>query len=242
MKVVAISLKDSHDRRAYMSAILNHIPFTFFDAENVKTDPHHFIFSLYSREKVKRKKGYELTIPELGCFASHISLWKQCVEDNEPYLILEDNIELAGDLSAQLENIESLVSQYGIVKLGNIFERKYITVCKIDETYNLISNLKGACGTSAYAITPAVASLYLNKVNGFFEPVDDFMDNEWRTGQIIYSYSPPLLRRSDAKSTIGQRKIKADISLISKLNIEITRLMKQYRRKIFNIRKKAIYK
>ncbi|WP_415846690.1 glycosyltransferase family 25 protein, partial [Vibrio aerogenes] len=232
----------SHERRAYMSSALKGIKFKFFDAENIRHSPDHFIYSLYSKKKVKKNKGYELTLSELGCFASHLSLWKKCVEDNESYLILEDNIELSGDLSAQLKNIEVLVSRYGVVKLGNIFERKHIKICKIDDEYHLISNLKGACGTSAYAITPEVASLYLKKAQGFYEPVDDFMDNEWRTGQIIYSYSPPLLRRSDVKSTIGQRKIKDKMSLFSKVNIEIIRLMKQCRRKIFNLRKKMIYR
>ncbi|TOK94512.1 glycosyl transferase, partial [Vibrio parahaemolyticus] len=78
--------------------------------------------------------------------------------------------------------------------------------------YKLIANLKGACGTSAYAITPTTAERYLKQIDGFFEPVDDFMDNEWRTNQTIYSYFPPLVSRSNTASTIGKRKVKSNIS------------------------------
>ncbi len=154
-------------------------------------------------------------------------------------LILEDNIELHGDLHAQLSNIKSLVKQYGLIKLGNIFERQHVKIQSIDSTYTLISNLKGACGTSAYAIAPDVAAQYLAKINGFFEPVDDFMDNEWRTEQTLYSYHPQLVSRSQASSVIGQRKVKGKLSLINKIQVEGYRLFKQLRQKQYNKKHKT---
>ncbi|MGS0695187.1 glycosyltransferase family 25 protein [Shewanella sp. 0m-4] len=234
MKVFVISLKTSVERHKKVTEALKEVPFSFFDAENIREEPQHSIFSLYDSGKTKRYKGYELTIPELGCFASHISLWKQCLADNEVFLILEDNLELFGDLKNQLENIESLTHKYGVVKLGNVFERKFADIEPIDEQYKLISNLKGACGTSAYAITPQAALNYLNQVDGFFEPVDDFMDNEWRTKQTLYSYHPKLVSRSTAASVIGKRKNKTKLGLFSKLSAEVYRLFKQVKQSNYN--------
>lgn len=234
MKIFVISLKTSVERHIKVTEALKGVPFSFFDAENIKANPQHSIFSLYDGKKTKRYKGYELTIPELGCFASHISLWKQCLADNEVFLILEDNLALFGDLESQLENIESLTHKYGVVKLGNVFERKFADIEPIDEQYKLISNLKGACGTSAYAITPKAAKNYLDQVDGFFEPVDDFMDNEWRTNQTLYSYHPKLVSRSAAASVIGQRKNKAKLGLVNKLSVEFYRLLKQFKQSRYN--------
>ena len=238
MKIYVINLKESVERREQVSKVLDCINFDFFDAENVKQDPDHFIYELYDQSKTQRYKGYTLTTPELGCWASHISLWRKCVSYNTNFLILEDNIELLGNLKEQLENIDRLTTQYGLVKLGNIFERKHVDIIKIDDNYRLVSYLKGACGTSAYAITPKVAATYLSQIHGFFEPVDDFMDNEWRTKQSIYSYKPQLISRSNTTSTIGQRKVKSNNGLLNKINIELYRLLKQWNQATYNKSKK----
>lgn len=238
MKIFVISLKSSVSRRETAAEELKGIPFSFFDASNLKENPDHFIFSLYDQAKTKRYKGYDLTIPELGCFASHISLWRQCVADGEEYLIFEDNLSLFGDLNKQLSNIKPLVIEYGVVKLGNIFERKYTEIQRIDEKYTLISNLKGACGTSAYAITPKAAQNYLDHVAGFFEPVDDFMDNEWRTEQTLYSYHPKLVSRSDASSVIGKRKDKSRLGTLNKVSAELYRFTKKVAQSVYNKKNK----
>ncbi|WP_108945128.1 glycosyltransferase family 25 protein [Shewanella halifaxensis] len=238
MKVFVISLKSSVERHQQVRESLQGIPFAFFDAENVRENPQHSIYSLYDAAKTKRYKGYQLTPPELGCFASHIGLWQQCVAANEVFLVLEDNLAMFGELAPQLDNIERLTQQYGVVKLGNVFERKFAEIDVIDEKYRLVSHLKGACGTSAYAITPQAAQHYLEQVNGFFEPVDDFMDNEWRTGQTLYSYYPKLVSRSETKSVIGQRKNKTKLGLFNKVTVECYRLLKQFKQARYNKRYK----
>ncbi|WP_232060920.1 glycosyltransferase family 25 protein [Vibrio taketomensis] len=121
MKVFVISLKSSIERRNYTSQVLDRqsITFEFFDAEDINRDSEHFIFKLYNEKKSKRFKGYALTKPELGCFASHISLWRKCIDLNENILIMEDNFELSGNLKHQIANINQLTSDYGLVKIGN---------------------------------------------------------------------------------------------------------------------------
>ncbi|MCF8780177.1 glycosyltransferase family 25 protein [Vibrio sp. IRLE0018] len=238
MKIKVISLKDSIDRRKDTAFALSNIPFDFFDAEYIKDNKSHFIYSLYDSKKSQQLKGYKLTVAELGCFASHISLWKECLESNENFLVIEDNIAVLGDLSAQLENINSLTTKYGVIKLGNFFHREHIEITKIDDNYTLISNLKGACGTSAYAISPNAAERYLKHVHGFFEPVDDFMDAEWRSKQTIYSYEPWLISRNSSASTIGGRKNKNNRSRFNLITSELYRSYKRLRQKIYNMRKK----
>lgn len=239
MKVFVVSLKRSVDRRERIKKQLNDagIDFTFFDAESIS--PEHWIYTKYNTNNAQRYKGYQLTTPELGCFASHISLWEECKTSNQTILILEDNIEIYGDIYRQLNTIDSLAQDYGVVKLGNIFKRKFKNIRHIDSNYQLISNLKGACGTSAYAISPKTARLYLNNIDDFFEPVDDFMDNEWRTKQTIYSYFPELISRSKIQSTIGKRKVKHSISFFNRVMVELYRIYKQIMQLLYNHKYKS---
>lgn len=239
MRVFVISLKSSIERRNTVVRELAGIDFEFFDADNLREKPEHFIFSLYDVEKTRKYKGYDLTVSELGCFASHISLWRKCVELNEPILILEDNIVVSEDLPSYLDKIFELTEKFGILKLCNLFKSNYKVIEGIDEKYKVTSNLKKpGLGTQAYAISPRVAQVYLNITPGFFEPVDNFMEHEWRTGQTIYSLEPNLIQRGQVSSTIGVRKVKTSKSLLSKVLPELYRTYSKTRRALYNKRYK----
>lgn len=235
MKIFVISLKSSDDRRRDVERKLANMDFEFFDADNLRANPEHFIYSLYDKEKTRKYKGYVLTIPELGCFASHISLWRRCVELDEVLLILEDNIDVSDDLPSYLQTIEELTKKYGILKLCNLFKSNYKVYEQIDDKYVVTSSLKKpGLGTQAYAISPRVAKAYLDIVPGFFEPVDNFIESEWRTKQTVYSLRPNLINRAQAVSTIGQRKIKESNSVFSKVLPELFRLFIRIRRAHYN--------
>lgn len=238
MKIFVINLKSSTERKKHVQQILSDIDFTFFEADNLSETPNHFIYKLYNPKKTQILKGYTLTTAELGCFASHVSLWKKCVQLDEPILILEDNIELLDDFKSYLSVIERLVNEYGILKLYDIYPRKHKVIRKVDSTYNVVSNLKGGCGTQAYVITPNVAASLLEKTDGFFEPVDDFIESEWRTKQTVYSLSPFLVKRSEVKSSIGNRKIKDKANIKHQLYSELYRTYQKIRQAMYNLRYK----
>lgn len=239
MRVFVVSMRNSTDRRAKVEQELSGVEFEYFYADNLREEPEHFIFSLYDADKTKKYKGYELTIPELGCFASHISLWRKCVELDESILILEDNIEVSNELSTWVDRIHELTDRYGILKICNLFKSDYKVFESIDEKYQVISHLKkSGLGTQAYAISPRVAQKYLDFVPGFFEPVDNFMEHEWRTGQTVYSLTPYLVQRAQVSSTIGKRKNKDGASAFSKILPELYRNYVKIRRAIYNKRYK----
>ena len=239
MKIFVVSMRDSIERRLKVGQELANLEFEFFDADNLRSEPDHFIFSLYSLGKTKKYKGYELTVPELGCFASHISLWRKCVELDESILILEDNIEVSSELLSYLDAVRDLADKYGILKLCNLFKSNYKVIEEFDEKYQVTSYLKkGGSGAQAYAISPRVAQAYLNIVPGFFEPLDDFMEHEWRTKQTVYSLTPSIVNRAEVASTIGKRKVKDGASVLSKIIPELYRSYVKIRRAMYNKRYK----
>lgn len=237
MQIFIISLRDSVSRRANVTKELHNVSFKFFDAVDLRSNDNHEILNLYNQNKTVFLKGYKLTKAELGCFASHYELWKKCIELDEPILIFEDNLHLQGNLGNQLANIYKLTNKFGLIKLTNTFTRKFITVDEIDTKYKLISNLKGGCGTGAYCISPSVAEKYIELCPSFFEPVDDFMENEWRTQSTIFSYYPNLVARSETASVIGSRKDKSERTLKQKIGSIVYRLYRQIRQTFYNVRK-----
>lgn len=234
MEVFVITCEHSKDRQDYIKKELDGIEFNFFVAENIKENCSHEIYDLYHPNKTKKWKGYQLTTGELGCFASHRSLWDYCVNQQENILVLEDNIELCSDLKSHLVMLNKLASQYGMIKLFNAKERKYKCITRLKNGYQLISLAKEGQGTSGYVISPQAARKYLVKTEGFFEAVDDFIENEWRTKQTICSYYPYLVRRRLIPSVIGVRKLKTKKRVDLRILAECYRCYKKIRQMLYH--------
>lgn len=233
-----ISLKESIDRRVLMEKLLlkHNISFSFFDAVNFATDKTGII-DKYDEKKTLRFKGYKLTHPEIGCFASHILLWKLCVELDEPIFILEDNIAFNGKLDKYIAFASKHIDQLGVIKFGSIFTRKYYLVKAIDDQISIIKYKNGACGTSSYIITPRIAQRYIDMSKTFYLPVDDFIDEEFETDTAVYTFFPNLISRSLTSSTIGKRKIKGpNQKMLSRVIIESNRVKKKIEQEKFNIK------
>lgn len=236
-KVFLISLRESVSRRLQATNLLNnyHIDHEVYVVDRLAADEVNKIYPNRSRLKTIKYKSYELTNAEVGCFNSHIELWEKCLEINEPIIILEDNFEIvANDFKQIINSIEKHIDEFGIIKLGRTFDRKVLSKTPLSTNYNIVSYSKGSGGTIGYAITPKVAKVFFDKTAGFFEPVDDFIETEWRHNCVVYGIDPPIIKRSQVASVIGARKIKNKSLKITK---ELYRFYKQVRQIIFNFRK-----
>jgi glycosyl transferase, family 25 len=90
MRCFIIRLKENEHsckmaQDCYNQAIKFGITPIFFDAINGNDAEMH-----YQKENIRQGKKFKKERPGvLGCFFSHFYLWKQCVQDNIPYVILE---------------------------------------------------------------------------------------------------------------------------------------------------------
>lgn len=239
MKVYVINLKECVNRKTLVTEALNkhQIDYEFHSTERLSIGEINKIYPAKSSLKTMRYKGYKLTDSEVGCFNSHIQLWKKCLEANNPIVILEDNIKITSDNFKQIISlIESKIDKFGIIKLSNTFDRKALSKAAFTNEHNIVSYSKGGCGTLGYVITPRVAKIFLDNSKNFFEPVDDFMETEWRNNCVVYGIEPHIIGRAQISSTIGARKVKQR-NFRYKVIKEIYRLYKQTRQFIFNLRK-----
>lgn len=143
----------------------------YFEAVNGLNADQHLQF-LNIKPKKKIRAG------ALGCALSHISLWKHCVNDNQPYLILEhdgyfikplplDILNMFDDV-LKLDNCNPYNEDYEI----NIEQNSHEDLKIID----IDKELSGAAGyysrgAYGYIIKPHAAAAILNwiKTNGFIK-------------------------------------------------------------------------
>ena len=107
---------------------------------------------------------------EVGCFLSHYALWKKCILDNEPYLILEDDAIISDKFSYDELYKLIRVEEYNFIYLGwkemgesKPIDEKFVVP---DYPYWLL----------AYVMTPEVAKGLVNKgIEQNIIPVDEYV-------------------------------------------------------------------
>lgn len=131
-----INLDRDINRNNYMIHNLNkcEINATRFNAINFnKIDPNEILASFpnISNEAMERVNTFIKEVPgSMGCYMSHILLWKKCVDEKYPYmLILEDDIIFNQYILLDVINaINRLPQKWCILHIGsNIVSGKDIT-------------------------------------------------------------------------------------------------------------------
>lgn len=112
----------------------------------------------------------------VGCYLSHVMLWRKCIEENNPLLVLEDDALLPAD---HMKNIAEALSEYEsqpdsgdiLYLLGQLPYIKTGIHNYPDDTLTLAGkSLRRAypvydlAGTAAYAIRPVAAKKLLDRV------------------------------------------------------------------------------
>ncbi len=208
MKIFVISLNSSLERRKkiIMQMTEHSLDFTFFDAINGATE-HPPILNDYSNEKRLAKKGYSLNPGELGCFASHYSLWQKCFLLNEPIVILEDDIHFNEHLNTILVCIEKYIHQLGLVRLSRTLKPSFIKLFSMPNESMMVKYTKPAKGGMGYVLSPKAAKKLINKTKDWHDPADDFLEKEWLHNVKIFGVEPPCLTHDfEVDSEIGERK------------------------------------
>lgn len=199
-KVFIINLKRSVERREFMQRQIEPLAqafeFIFFDAVDAAQGEHLRFEKHFSHVFGRMFKGRILKDAEKAVFASHYTLWKKCVELDEPVFILEDDVLLKEEFESGVLDISQ--SGYGLVRLFILFGRDKHP---LGGHYSIFFEKVG--GAQGYYITPEVAAKLIKKAKTWFCPVDDLMDMSFYTKVANVVYEPYLLEHTDAETTIS---------------------------------------
>ena len=205
MKNFIIRLKDNpisekHADECVAQAKIFGIDIAYFDAINGLEYRDH-LEKLKIFPKYKFKKG---RAGVFGCFLSHYYLWKKCMEDDVPYLILEHDGYFVGPLPDDvLDQFDDVLKLDGLDPFSKEYElalenekntvltyKKYHNpTAKFLEKNQTGNYLRGAYG---YIIKPHAAKIIVEwiAVNGFV-PADNQIGDALVDIQVV---SPTIIR------------------------------------------------
>lgn len=235
-----ISLLDQKERRSRIQALLRDSGYEwdFFDAISGKeVDPS---LKNYDRSKRMKFPGHDLTPNEIACFLSHREVWKQCVEKNKNFVVLEDDASIIRPgfgieyLQKLLNAIIPHMEENNVVRLGHgDYRKEYQVIRNLDADFSLVRYQRDPLCALAYVITPQVAEKLMLNSEKFFLPVDDFMWNGNESQCMVLDIEPVYFSTpvENNPSTIGLRT-KRRQNILEKIKREFYRALYQRNLKI----------
>jgi glycosyl transferase family 25 len=200
LHIYVINLAQQKDRRDSVSGQLDAlgVEYSFFRAiEAPGALENHFSGrNDWPCQMEVRRIG---TPTEVACYASHLSLWKKCVELDAPIVVLEDDFELTPEFTAAIELSRNLIDEYGFIRLEPIAKRWSLypfeepILARETKEFKLFFQTTVSLRTTAYAISPEYALRFIEISDKFTVPVDHFFRRPWVHKLPLFALEPPAI-------------------------------------------------
>jgi len=213
MQICVISLPRSVRRRKFIDEQIRafNLPYEFFDAVDGAVEFERY-FEACDEHAFLMNTGRVASAGEIGCFASHVALWKRCVLQNRPILVLEDDAYLHTNFPAAVDTACSLIDDYGFIRLQQGWKKRRRLVVRSGR-FGVYSFPSFPLGSQCYAISPAAARALLFNSLVFESPVDVFIKRYWEHGQPLFALFPfsvscshfsvnPTIQRGDSRRNL----------------------------------------
>ena len=202
MKIFVISLPDAVERRERVARQLGELglAFEFFDAMRGEQVIAERYFEHCGEEEWLLNTGHPMSLGEVGCFASHRSMWQKCIELDEPLMIMEDDFQLLPGFAGAVGKVAENISDCGFIRLQTETRARKQRVAVLGD-YTLWRYTKVPHSCMCNSMTPEVARNLVEQTRAIYEPVDVFIKKFWVHGQPIYGLTP----YSVTESTLSQQ-------------------------------------
>ena len=212
--IFVINLDKDFDKKDYMLELekKNNLKFNFIEAVFGKELSKEELDKAYCPQKALNALGRELSLGEIGCSLSHISIYKKMIEENIPLaIILEDDIEIKENFLELLSKINSIKLKWDVLLLGYysrvLDERKsrfkIFNQIRLFKNTNVVKLVEIGYGAHGYAITKKGAELLIENAIPISKPIDHYTGvNEYI---VLCAISPRPIRL--AKQFIGTSTI-----------------------------------
>lgn len=186
MRIVYINLDRATERRAFMEEQSAALGLRFERFPAVRADD----ISDETAYALGRAWERPLTKPELACFLSHEAVWRQVACASEPTLILEDDVRLAGKLTALLPRLMTL-AEMDLLNLES-FDRKRFVARRARPLGDvaIVRVYRDKAGAGAYLLWPDGARKLLARAHQGAAPADAFIHG--MKGLMSFQVEPAL--------------------------------------------------
>lgn len=219
VEVRVISLKSEITRRGSVQSQMDQagVKFQFFDAIDALNSKNP-VLQRFKPTAFVAITGRSHRIGEVGCYASHYLLWRECVDSDKPFLILEDDFVFTSGAVDQLPVVFKLAEQFDFLRLEPT-RKKPVIEKATSNSLSVVRYLKVPQALTGYQITPSAARQLIAASNNFICPVDVMVRNQYLHKVSVHGIEPPVVRAAidpSMPSTIGDRN-KRPLILWSKL-------------------------
>lgn len=210
MNCYVINLAAQTDRWQAMSAQFARMRITVarFDAVRGDRLSEEQIRALYSPPLNRRQYHCPLTVGEIGCYASHLAVWRALLDSDEPCAaVFEDDLILSDRLVAILRAVPTLPAGWEVLKLFGRTREKIAGHWPWIDGHQLIRYGRVPSYCAGYLINREGAEKLLRTRVPFGRPVDVDLRYWWENGSKILGVLPyPVsLSTHSEQSTIGDR-------------------------------------
>lgn len=172
----------------------------------------------------------DLRIGEVGCYASHLAIMLRVIQDGQPALVLEDDIEIESDFTAVLSHLHLLPPNWDIVRLSNHYNRGFLSISDLSGRYRVVKFCRVPASTGAYLISPRGANKFLAWKGLRTLPVDQDLRRTWDCNMTTYGIHPRPVRPNGGPSTIatmdgrailGRRRLNGPLEMVRDIHHSI---------------------
>lgn len=240
-KTFAINVKSNEYRRNHIMGQQEKSGLEINIFEAITPETLHTTAHKYTDKRSRRFTGRCLKETEKACAMSHITLWRQLLNDSKVdyYLIIEDDANITDNLAGIIDSID--FSKIDFLKLSGKIKRKKRLIQKLANDLGVYKYSFGPLDTAAYMINKKAAKRLIDYCEYMFTPVDIMMDRSFDHGVPIYGVYPYPIEaefcfdeNSPMYTSIGQRneKYAEDITFTEKFCKRYFRLISSLKRKI----------
>lgn len=235
MKIFVITLTDAIERQQHAESQLRAagLEFRFFPAVR-GTDAIASPSCRVVEQAFLLATGRHVTPGEVGCFASHRLLWKQCARLGEPLLIMEDDFLLSAGFAAAVRHLEREIGDFHFIRLQSERRARKKRVKSLG-AFSLWQYTKAPQSAMCYGLSPTAARRLLAHAAIIDAPVDVYMKRFWQHGQRMYGITPYTVTESGLSShsqIAGRAKAKKD--LVTRLQRLLARIQSRVLRARYN--------
>lgn len=194
--VYVISLPESQDRREYIKGQLEGYSYEIIDAVNGRM--------INDNELPQYIKRGRLRPGQIGCFMSHVNLWKRLNESEQtsPSIVLEDDAQI----TINLEEIKRLPNEFDIIFLGHCAEEEREKIFDAGNGIQMQKSVYPRC-THGYIVSQRGAWKLINLMeeNEHDLPVDEELAKLILNEKIsCFSTYPTVINAGGFESTINK--------------------------------------
>ncbi len=219
LPIYVVSLTGALDRRANVTEQMREqdLQFQFFDAVDGREIDDQSIDQVYDDAANARRFKRPLTKPEIGCYLSHLGLWKTVARSSpSAAIILEDDLKLLQPLSTLIESLNAFALDDVIIKLD-------APLCTpgngpgqpLQGPFRVYQPRAIAPLTLGYVIGRRAADRMLVIRERFFRPVDNDIKHFWEHQIPVHHVAPRVVGENKELSLAshierGRRKSKGN--------------------------------